>query len=69
MPIDTKAERMSMLNHAMPLNWGHLFERDGAVNEDDRLTLLHLYGGITANVIPFVEPLPHRIVRHTGRYV
>lgn len=68
MSIDTKAKRMSILNYCMPSSWGQLFEVDGTVDADDRAVLLHFYGGLIG-VVPYVEPLPQRIVRHTGRYV
>ena len=46
MAIDTKAKRMSMLYVASPIVWGAHFEVDGAVDADDRMHLLHIYGGL-----------------------
>jgi len=68
MAINTKAKRMSMLSYCHPMQFYQLFERDGAVDADDRATLLHLYGGTLLLRVPYIEPLPQRIVRHAGRY-
>jgi len=51
MAIDTKAKRMSMLSFASPLAWQHHYIPDGAIDADDRMHLLHMYGGLFAAAV------------------
>jgi len=58
MAVDTKAKRMSMLGFGSP--WSEFFEADGAVDADDRATMLHLYGGIPLDLlVELATPWPH----------
>jgi len=62
MAIDTRSKRFSMLNMASGMDGcgiHTLFEADGAIDADDRASLLDLYNGI-----PLASPVAatvHRI--------
>lgn len=52
MAIDTAAKRFSMLNFSYGVEVHLLFETDGTVDQDDRVHLLDLYGGIPPDAPP-----------------
>jgi len=68
MAIDTKAKRMAMLSFASPLAWQHHFEVDGAIDADDRVHLLHLYGGLSdTGALPSVVVRNQKFLINVGK--
>ena len=55
MAVNTSAKRFSMMNFGDGANTQILFEVDGTVNADDRVTLLGLYGGFFQSQLPRVK--------------
>jgi len=46
--LDTSAKLINMLAFINPLAWAYHFEVDGVIEAEDRIHLLHLFGGLFA---------------------